>query len=163
MFVADLGSDLVRVLQHGGAGLAALPPLRTAPGAGPRHVAIHPALSKVYVVNELNSTIEVFAYDIHKSEGQREQTVSTLPPSCEQPSFCAAIRISSSGSHVYVSNRGHDSIAIFSVDASSGLLTWIACESTQGKYPRDIQIVGDWMIAANQVSGQCKSCMNFVS
>ncbi len=151
LFVPDLGSDCVRVFSLATpTAPVALSPLRVAPGAGPRHVAIHPLLSLVYIVNELTSTVTVFHVDPASGAGTLRQTVSTLPADCITPSFCAAIRLSPDNSHVYVSNRGHDSIAVFAVGAD-GLLALQACEPTQGRCPRDINFVGRHLVAANQV------------
>ena len=123
----------------------------TAPsGSGPRHLASHPALPMLYLVNELNNTVIVYHYEESTHTAHVKQTISTLPSAAAGPSWCAAIILSSNGKNLYVSNRGHDSIAVFSVN-DIGLLTLVEIVPVQGKCPRDIHIVGDWIVAANQV------------
>lgn len=151
--VADLGLDKVFVYAVDAAGPSMKVEKTTAatPGAGPRHIAVHPGGRFVYVINELNSTIAV--YDAHGSMPQL-QTVSTLPQGFSGSSTCAEIQIHPGGRFVYGSNRGHDSIAAFSVDGQSGTLTLIGHYPTQGKTPRNFNIdpTGKFLLAANQDS-----------
>lgn len=123
-------------------------------GCGPRHFAINPQDSKwMYVVCELSS--EVFVVDI---SGTPEiiQKVSTLPENTPD-STCAAIKCSADGRFVYASNRGDDSIAVFAVDSATGLLHPVQIQNTMGKTPRDILILEDMLLAANQDS-DCITC-----
>jgi len=107
----------------------------------------------LYVINELDSTIASYTY----ADGQIRplETVSTLPADFTGDSTCAQIVVSPDGRFVYGSNRGHDSIAIFAVDETGGVLTLVDIQSTQGKEPRNFNIdpTGNWLLAGNQHSG----------
>jgi 6-phosphogluconolactonase len=98
--------------------------------------------------------LTVFAYDGERGELRPRQTVSALPDGFVDESWCAHVAVSSDGRFVYGSNRGHDSIAIWSADAESGELSLIGHESTRGKTPRNFAIdpTGSWLLAANQDS-----------
>ena len=87
------------------------------PGMGPRHFAFHPNRRYGYLIQEIGSAVTVFAYDEDAGTLETLQTVSTLPDDFEGNSACADIHVHPSGRFVYGSNRGHDSIAIFAVDA----------------------------------------------
>jgi 6-phosphogluconolactonase len=80
--------------------------------------------------------------------------LSTLPEGCSGTSWCADVHVSASGKHVYGSNRGHDSIAIFAADAATGRLSPIGFEPTRGKFPRNFALdpSGTFLLAANQDS-----------
>jgi 6-phosphogluconolactonase len=105
-------------------------------GAGPRHVAFHPRLAFVYCVNELDSTVTTYRFDAATGGLQPLQILSTLPETFTGNSRAAEIEVSADGRFVYASNRGFDSIAVFAVDASSGLLSFVAAEPTGGRTPR---------------------------
>jgi 6-phosphogluconolactonase len=124
------------------------------PGAGPRHFDFHPSGRYAYVINEIDSTITAFTYDGAKGRLREIHTVSTLPEDFEGSNTCADIHVSPSGRFVYGSNRGHDSIAIFAIDLSTGRLTHVDHEPTQGKTPRNFAIdpSGTLLLAANQDS-----------
>ncbi|HEY3109643.1 MAG TPA: beta-propeller fold lactonase family protein [Chloroflexota bacterium] len=124
------------------------------PGAGPRHLAFHPGGSVVYVINELNSTIDVFGYDGERGALQLKQTVSTLPTGFEAMSTTAEVVVAPSGRFVYGSNRGHDSIAIFAADPASGMLSIVDWAPTGGQTPRNFNVdpTGSYLYAANQGS-----------
>src|SRR5262245_59794311 len=123
-------------------------------GAAPRHVDFHPAKPFAYVINELDSTIAVYQFDPDKGVLKPVQVHTTLPSSYTGNNTCAEIAVAPSGRFVYGSNRGHDSIAIFSVDQTTGLLTAIGWEPTQGQTPRyfGLDPSGDHLYAANQTS-----------
>jgi len=155
-FVPDLGLDKVLayrfdprrgMLEPNGA-----PWIKMKPGAGPRQIVFHPGGSRAYVVNELDSTVSVLSYDAGGGSFDYIDTVSTLPAGFVGVSTCADIQVSPSGRHVYASNRGHDSIAIFAVDAQSGALQPRGHESTRGRTPRSFGIdpTGRFLVAANQ-------------
>jgi 6-phosphogluconolactonase len=122
------------------------------PGAGPRHLAFHPSGHYVYVINELDSTMTVFAYDAERGGLKELQTISTLPQGFQGTSYCADVHVSPSGRFVYGSNRGHDSIAIFGVDVATGKLSCVGHEPTLGRTPRNFAIdpSGTFLLAANQ-------------
>jgi len=127
---------------------------RSAPGAGPRHIAFHPTNRYAYVINELGSTIDAFAWDATRGTLAHRQTISTLPADFAGKSSCAEIVVHPSGRYLYGSNRGHDSIAIFAIDEASGALTARGHAPTQGKDPRSFTLdpTGAFLLAANQNS-----------
>lgn len=158
VLATDLGTDQIYVyrLDAAGtlipntAGTAAAPEM---PGAGPRHFAFAPDGRVLYVINELDSTLSVYAYDPERGTLESVQTVSTLPKGFEGENACAHVVVSPDGRHVYGSNRGHDSIAIWAV-GNDGTATLVGHEPTRGKTPRGFALdpSGEWLLAANQDS-----------
>ncbi len=157
-FVADLGVDKVFVYRFDPAGgklTANQPPtVKTAAGAGPRHLAFDGTGRFVYVIDELDSTITTFWYDAENGTLSKIQVVPTLPKDFHGENTASEVAVHPSGKFVYGANRGHDSLAIFSVDPVSGKLTPEGHESTQGKTPRNFAIdpTGAFLLAANQDS-----------
>jgi 6-phosphogluconolactonase len=156
----DLGTDKVLVYRLDEK-TGALTPNATAfatvpPGAGPRHLAFSPSGKFIYVVNEMGSTITAFAYDPLRGALSELQTISTLPEDFagRASNTCAEVEVHPSGKFVYASNRGHDSIAVFAVDAATGKLTAVEQQSTQGRVPRHFKLdpTGRWLLAANQAT-----------
>src|SRR5204863_4147157 len=92
-------------------------------GSGPRHLSFHPTGRYLYLANELASTVTVFAYDETDGAHETLQTISTLPAGFAGTTLCADIHVAVSGMHLYVSNRGHDSITTFAIDQATGQLT----------------------------------------
>src|SRR5262249_4465123 len=105
------------------------------PGSGPRHLAFHPDGKYAFVINEMGSSITSFRYDAKKGTLTPIETLSTIPGPVPGNS-CAEIAIHPSGKWVYGSNRGHNSIAIFSFDEKTGKLTPQGHTPTRGKTPR---------------------------
>jgi 6-phosphogluconolactonase len=155
---ADLGLDQLLVYQFDAArGTLAPndPPFAAIrPGSGPRHFAFAPSGRFVYAVSEMGSTVTVFAYDAGRGAVRELQTVSTLPKGFAGANDDAEIAVDPSGKFVYASNRGHDSLAVFAVDAAHGTLTPIEDVSTGGKTPRHFAIdpTGAYLVAENQDS-----------
>jgi 6-phosphogluconolactonase len=154
VLVPDLGADAVLAYSLENGRLIAQPDAgcRLPPGAGPRHLAFGSGGRCVYVINELDSTLAVFASDAGRMTQQ--QIVSTLPRGYAGASTTAAVVIAPSGRFVYGSNRGHDSVAICAVDQFSGQLSVLGQTPTGGRTPRDINIdpSGSFLLAANQKS-----------
>jgi 6-phosphogluconolactonase len=125
------------------------------PGSGPRHLAFTPDAKHVYVVSEMASTVTAFSYNAADGSLTELQTISTLPPDFHGESTCAEIQVHPSGKFVYASNRGHDSIAVFTVDPATGRLTATGQTKTGGKTPRNFRLdpAGNWLLAENQNSG----------
>ncbi len=132
----------------------AVPWIKMKPGAGPRHVCLHPGGSFAYLVNELDSTVAVLSYDGTAGTFEHLQTVPTLPEGFGGESTCADIQVSPSGTFVYTSNRGHDSVVIYRIDPLAGRLGYVGHQPTQGKTPRSFGIdpTGRFLLAANQDS-----------
>lgn len=155
---ADLGLDEVIVDKFDAAGgtLAPNDPpfAKVEAGAGPRHLVFSPNEKFVYVTNEIGSTVTVFAYDAAAGALEARQTISTLPRDYAGPNDTAEIAVHPSGKFLYVSNRGHNSIAVFGIAAKSGELTTIGNFPTRGKMPRNFAIdpTGHYLLVANQES-----------
>jgi 6-phosphogluconolactonase len=124
------------------------------PGLGPRHLAFHPSGRFVFLISEMGSALTVFAYDAKRGALKELQTLSTLPKEFAGNSAGAEVAVHPSGKFVYGSNRGHDSIAVFSFDAKRGQLTCVQYQPTQGKIPRHFAFdpTGQWLLAENQES-----------
>lgn len=132
--------------------------LALTPGAGPRHLTFHPNGKWIYVVNELNSTVSLVEKETPGNYALGASW-STLPEGYEEQSYCADIHISSDGRFVYASNRGHNSIAIFSVHEETGALTYLGYVSVRGNWPRNFAFSPDenYLLVANQHSNNITS------
>ncbi len=176
-YVADLGLDLVLIykfdaatgaLSSGGSAPAAArssengtgsPDTKDffsatlSPGTGPRHVAFSADGTFMYVLGELDSTVTVFTNDA-KETYRSIQKISALPTGFSGHNDAAEIAIHPSGKFLYTSNRGDDSIAVFSIEKSTGRLSLVGNVSTQGKAPRNFAIdpAGSHLLVANQDS-----------
>ena len=143
-FACDLGLDKILTYRFDAAqgrlhpGEPAFTPIKA--GAGPRHMVFRPDGRFAYVVNELNSTIAVFRYDSKAGVLSDLQTVSTVPEHFEGANSGAEIGIHPSGKYVYASNRGHNSVVLFSVDPQKGTLTYVEEQGTGGSKPRHFGI-----------------------
>jgi 6-phosphogluconolactonase len=124
------------------------------PGAGPRAMAFRPDGRFAYLGNEMQSTLTVFRYDEQTGRLTEIQTVSTLPDGFSANNSIAEVAVHPSGNYLYVSNRGHDSVAAFAIDRDKGTLTFVAHQSTGGRTPRHFGLdpSGRSLIAANQQS-----------
>jgi 6-phosphogluconolactonase len=156
-FAADLGLDKILIykldpekgtLTPNEPAFAEIPP-----GSGPRHFAFHPSGKFAYVCGEMTSTVHAMTYDADKGALKVIQTLSTLPNEVKGNST-AETQVHPSGKFVYVSNRGHNSVAVFQVDEATGKLAAAGHAPTGGKTPRNFGIdpTGKFLIAANQDS-----------
>jgi 6-phosphogluconolactonase len=155
---ADLGADRVFVyrLDLGGKSLSQVEGGEAVmrPGSGPRHIACHPTLPLVFVADELDSTVATLRFDAERGALSLLETSSTLPAGWTGTNYPADIHVASNGRTVYVSNRGHNSIAVFSVAESTGALALEQVVSTEGDWPRNFTLdpTGRWLLVANQRS-----------
>jgi 6-phosphogluconolactonase len=155
VLVPDKGLDRVFVFRFDGATGKLTPTaqgsVQSRPGAGPRHVAFHPKLPIVWVLNELNSTMATYQFDPESGSLKPLQVITTLPTDFTGNSTAAEIAVSPDGRFVYGSNRGHDSVAIYAANAD-GLLSPVGWQSTQGGGPRFIGLdpSGHFLNAANE-------------
>ena len=155
-FVPDLGMDRVMIYRldpaQGKLTPNDPPYAQVRAGGGPRHLAFHPTVKYAYVINEMGNTITAFTYDAAQGALNEIQMVNTLPIDFDGRSSTADIHITPDGRFLYGSNRGHDSLAMFSIDQDTGLLTLIGIESTRGENPRNFGIdpTGAFLLAANQ-------------
>jgi 6-phosphogluconolactonase len=160
VYVADLGLDWIVIYQlDERKGLLTLnepPNAKVEPGAGPRHFSVHQSGRYGYVINELNCTITTFTRDTNSGGLKELETVSALPPNVQmQNGFSGAeLELHPSGRYLYTSIRGHNSIAVFSIDQNTGRLTYVESTPTQGNTPRGFGIdpTGKYLLAGNQNS-----------
>lgn len=162
LYAADLGIDKIMgyqisyeagTMRHFDNGTVDL-----APGTGPRHMAFHPNQQTAFVVNELNSTVTICRMNPETGALDTLSSVSTLPPNFVEENYCADIHVHPSGEYLYVSNRGHNSIAVFKIVISSGKqpeLRMIQTMPTLGDWPRNFALSpdGHYLMVANQNSG----------
>lgn len=130
------------------------PFFKTTPGAAPRHLAFHPDGKILYALNELGSSVTVFAYGANAGTLSRVQEITTLPAGFTGSNATAQLQLDRTGKFLYVSNRGSDTIAVFSIDPGTGMLTLVEHVPTQGKTPRDFALdpTSSFLFAANQNS-----------
>ena len=129
--------------------------ITTPMNVGPRHLVFDPAGDHLYVVNEHADSVTTYAFDAASGTLDELDTDTTLPSGADAAAnTCADIHVTPDGRFVYASNRGHDSIAIFAVDAQSHALTAVGHQSTE-PIPREFEIAGDgrFLYAAGQSSG----------
>ncbi len=128
--------------------------LKIQDGAGPRHLVWSKNGNFCYVINELDNTVNVIAYDKASKTFTSIQAISTLPTGYTAESYCADIQLHPNGQFLYGSNRGHDSIVMYKIDAATGKLIFIGTASTRGTYPRNFRIddKGQFLYVANQNS-----------
>jgi 6-phosphogluconolactonase len=157
-FACDLGLDKVMVYRYD-ADKGTLTPHDPAfaavePGAGPRDMVFRPDGRFAYVGNEMASTITAFSYDAGAGRLTEIQAISTLPADFQGQNSIAELAVHPSGKYVYISNRGHNSVAAFSVDSAKGTLTLLQHQDTGGRTPRHFGIDADarHLIMANQQS-----------
>jgi 6-phosphogluconolactonase (cycloisomerase 2 family) len=124
------------------------------PGAGPRHAVFHPAAPVLYLVNELDSSVTTCSYDAATRTLTPLELISTQPAGFFGANSAAAISILPSGRFLYVSNRGHNSVAIFAIDPQTQALTSIGWVPTEGTIPRFITLdpAGEILLVANEGS-----------
>lgn len=158
VFVADLGLDQILIFRFDSVNGQLLPhtvpTVATEPGAGPRHLEFHPNGRYLYVSNELNSTIGVYDYDSGQGTLEHKQTISTLPYDFAGTNSVADIHVTRSGLFLYVSNRGHDSIAVFAVDPNEGTVRLVEIVSSGGQKPRNfaLDLNDNFLLVAHQDS-----------
>jgi 6-phosphogluconolactonase len=158
VLVADLGLDKLFVYRFDSANgsLATNNPAYAdvTPGSGPRHVIFHPNGRWAYLVTEMGNTVHFFLWDAQRGVLTESQSISTLPADFQGVSTSAEIKVSANGRFLYTSNRGHDSIAVFSIAPESGRLALIQHIPTGGRTPRnfDFDPSGHWLLVSNQDS-----------
>jgi 6-phosphogluconolactonase len=129
-------------------------PFKATPGFGPRHLAFHPNGKHAFVIHELASKLSSCRWDSGSGTLTELQHLSTLPNDFTDPSITAEVLVHPNGKFVYGSNRGHDSVAVFRFEESSGLLTLVGHTSSLGKTPRNFRIdpSGAFLLVENQDS-----------
>ena len=156
VFAVDKGADKVFVYDLAADGkLIPKSEVSTAMGAGPRHMDFDPKNPKQFaVINENSSAMCTFSIDYSTLKMNLLDSLSTLPSDFKGANSTAEVFFHPNGKFVYGSNRGHNSIVIYSYDAATGKLTLVGHESTQGAFPRSFMITpdGKLLLAANQNS-----------
>lgn len=154
LYTIDLGLDKLSMYSLKDGKLTELSDKNLAlkPGCGPRHMTFHPNGNFSYIITELTSEVITLKYDKVKNSFKVMQYLSMLPVNCSVESNGGAIHISADGNFLYTSNRGHESITVFSVDSNSGTLEFLSNIKLIGKSPRDFSISpsGKFLIVANQ-------------
>lgn len=158
ILVPDLGTDEVILYDFDSAkgylSVSPSSPIKVRPGSGPRHCVFNQKGDRLYLINEMGNTVCVFRYHGETGQVEQLQEISTIPDTSNVDSTTAAIRIHPSGKFLYGSNRGHNSLATYSIDPESGRLNLIAYQSSGGNIPRDFVIdeTGSYLIVGNQDS-----------
>ncbi|MAS92614.1 MAG: hypothetical protein CMO55_05400 [Verrucomicrobiales bacterium] len=155
-YAADLGTDSIFVYSVDPETGKLTPSSETKlpPGSGPRHFTFRPEGAFAYVINEMLLNVTAFSVDKESGGLSSIQTLSTLPPGVENIGSTAEVVCHKSGKFLYGSNRGHDSIVVYSIDDESGTLTYVENEPIQGEVPRNFVLSpdGKWLLAAGQKS-----------
>ncbi|MEJ7595218.1 MAG: lactonase family protein [Planctomycetaceae bacterium] len=157
-YAADLGLDKIFIYkldaENSTLSPADPPSASVTLGGGPRHFAIHPSGNFAYTNNETSMVATAFARNAKTGALQAIQDITTIPGGHEGQKSTAECLCHPSGKFLYVSNRGPDSITVYSINQKTGLLTWVENEPTGGKEPRNffIEPGGKWLLAENQNS-----------
>lgn len=155
LYISDLGIDKVLQYPIDSEGNLQEPQVAFAadPGDGPRLLISHPNKNQVFMINELSSSVVSATVDKETGTFTRIDKQSTLPPDFKDKNSCADIRLSNDGRFLYASNRGHNSIAIFSV-TEEGKLSLLRNEPVQGDWPRNFTLSpdGEFLLVANRKS-----------
>lgn len=160
VFVPTLGSDHIAQfaldVQNGSLAANAVPVVAAPAGAGPRHMDFHPSRRFAYVINELDDTLSLYTFDESTGRLTFVEAKSTLPAGVSgETNTTADVHVHPNGRFVYGSNRGHNSIAVFSIDETTGKVTLLGHQSTGGTTPRNFTLSADGslMLVANQGTG----------
>jgi 6-phosphogluconolactonase len=160
VIVCDLGLDKIfsYALDPAAARLTpATPPfVTTEPGSGPRHFKFGVDGRHAYAITEMGATVIACDYDAARGALHPRQTISTVPPDFTGLKWAAEIRVHPNGRFLYGSNRTHDSLAVFAIDATSGLLSPVEIVPCGGKTPRNFTLSpdGKWLVCGHQDSDQ---------
>ena len=152
----DLGADKVNTLNlnlgTGALTTATVPFAPVASGSGPRHMAFHPDKVHAYVLDEMASSVTVFDYDAVRGAFIWVQTISTLPDDFTGTNTTAEIRVHPSGKFLYNTNRGHNSVTMYSIDEDTAELDVIGWVSSRGEWPRGMNLdpSGTFLYVGNQ-------------
>ncbi len=151
--VADLGSDRIEVFRFDATTgwLAHFSQIPLPRGSGPRHIALHPKLAVIYCSNELSGSVATISFDEDTGLGK---CIAVTPTSTARQNHCSAIKISPDGRHLYVGNRGEDTITLFGIDQVSGHIEFMEATASGGQTPRDFAFsaTGKCVVVANQDS-----------
>lgn len=159
VFAVDLGMD--KILSYQIDTKSGNPKLRnqsiafkSMPGTGPRQMCFHPNGQFAYLIHELKSVVTVLLYDNKKGCFTEIQTMITIPANFTDENKCGGIIVSADGKHLYGSNRGHNSMVVFDIDAHNGKLSYVENVPSGGSWPREftIDLTGNLLLVANKLS-----------
>ncbi|WP_102345980.1 lactonase family protein [Bacillus sp. Marseille-P3661] len=165
VIVADRGGDTVTAyeLDHSVGRLSLIDQLFTEPGTGPRTVSHSPTHPYIFISSELVAEVTAYKYDRDNGKIDKINTGVTIPPNYTPKNpddffsrtHPSDIKAHPNGEFVYVLNRGHDSIARFAVEESTGVITYIDTTPSQGVGPREMNFdpSGKYLYVANQGTG----------
>lgn len=147
---ADLGSDRIVTYTYGDEGLKEYAVSQFKEADGTRHITFSKDGKYAYVVHELSNYVSVTEY--HDGEFKEIERHLTIPQDFKGESKLAAVRLSHDQKHLYVSNRGHDSIAIYEVENNGKSLKLVDIQPTEDEFPRDFNITPDdkYIVCAHQ-------------
>ncbi len=153
VYTCDLGSDKVWLLENAKEKVSVKTGMTIPAGSGPRHLVFHPDLPLVYVFCELDASLITCAAEAASGILKWISQTNTLPSDFKGDPAGAAVRIHPGGGALYVSNRNHDSISVYSI-AKDGTLSFFSNFSVRGKEPRNFNIdpTGQWLLCANQAT-----------
>ena len=159
VFATNLGAGVVLQLRFD-AGTGQLTPnqppsIAVRAGAGPRHLAWHPGGHWLCLLNELDASIDVFAFDAARGTLAHRQTVSSVPPGFDGTPWAADLHFTPGGRFLFSSDRRSNTLATFAVDAASGDLSPLGHTAVPAE-PRGFNVTPDgrWLIVAGQASGR---------
>jgi 6-phosphogluconolactonase len=154
-YVCDLGADTIWC--HG-MDLTQPRAIPVPAGSGPRHMVFHPELERVYLIAELTADLLVFAYERETGALSLLEQLPTLPSDYNGHPSGAGICVHPSGHALYVSNRHHNSVSCYELNAD-GQPTYAARLTSGGEEPRAITVdpSGAWLLVANQNSNSIAS------
>jgi 6-phosphogluconolactonase len=155
IYIQDLGLDKITIEPFSASAPAKdQTTLSTVPGSGPRHLTFHPNGKFAYLIEEMGGCVDVYRYNSSTGLLDSLQRIPAHPDTAKGPFRSSDIHVSPDGKFLYASNRAESTIAIFSVDTDSGLLTPVGYQPVLGKEPRNFTLdpTGNWLLVANQES-----------
>lgn len=156
--VADLGLDKILVYRtndiYRKSDMSPIFKSYSESGSGPRHLTFSPDPKFVYALHETNATVSCYTFDHQTGALHQIQNLPSLPEDFHGTNSCADLHTTPNGEFLYVSNRGHDTIARFAIDRLTGRLTLLGYTPTSGETPRNFAITPDGrlLLVANQQS-----------
>jgi 6-phosphogluconolactonase len=156
VYASDLGVDKIFAYAPNTASgmlkAGAVPFTEVQAGSGPRHFSLHPGGGLAFSAEELTSQLAVYRVDKATGALTFAARYSSLPDDFDGENTTADVHVSPDGRHVYISNRGHNSLAVFSIDKQTGRLTAQGHTGTQGQRPRNflIEPKGEYVFVANR-------------
>ncbi|QKE72201.1 lactonase family protein [Arthrobacter citreus] len=151
----DLGIDQLVTYKIEDNSLVEVSSLSVKPGSGPRHITFHPNGKFAYIMTELSSEVIALQFNEENGSFTELQYISTIPSDFTENNQGSAIHISKDGQFVYAGNRGHNSIAVFSVNQDTGKLELVEITSSEGNWPRDFVLdpSENYLVGSNEMSG----------